>query len=283
MARNVPPPSLRNSLEEYGRGIAGGILFSLPMLYTMELWWEGFIASPLSLLLYVLFTFLLLLGYNRYAGLHREATAAEVAIDSIEEMGLGLVIAALILFLMDRIQFHMPAREVVGKIIVEAMTVAIGVSVGTAQLGVRPEDEENSSTDDGSDDPPDLWGQTVLAFCGAMLFAANVGPTEEILMIGIEAAPWRLLALALFSMLLGALILFFSSFAGSHRYVRRESAFWMAFGIIGSYAVSLVAAGLILWFFGRFQGATLGVAVSQMVVLALPAMLGASAGRLLIQ
>lgn len=253
------------------------------MLYTMELWWEGFIASPGSLLLYVLFTFLLLLGYNRYAGLHREASAGEVAIDSIEEMGLGLIIAALVLFLLGRIDVGMPVHEVVGKIVIEAMAVAIGVSVGTAQLGVKPESDEKSPTKDTEDDPPDVWGQTVLAFCGAILFAANVGPTEEIIMIGIEAAPWRLIALALFSMLIGSLILFFSAFSGSDRFVRRGSAFWLTFGVAGTYAVSLLAATLILWFFGRFQGATLGVAVSQIVVLALPAMLGASAGRLLIQ
>ena len=81
------------SLREYGRGVAGGLVFSLPLIYTLEVWWTGFIAQPDRLLLYVLSSFVLLLGYNRYAGLREDASWAEVAIDSVEEMGLGLVIA----------------------------------------------------------------------------------------------------------------------------------------------------------------------------------------------
>ncbi|HEX4668040.1 MAG TPA: DUF2391 family protein, partial [Chthoniobacterales bacterium] len=36
-------PSIGDSLREYARGIAGGLMFSLPLLYTMEVWWTGFI------------------------------------------------------------------------------------------------------------------------------------------------------------------------------------------------------------------------------------------------
>lgn len=82
-------------MEEYGRGLAGGLLFSLPLLYTMEMWWAGFSVSPKGMLLYVALTFTLLLGYNRYAGMRRDSSWVEVAIDSIEEMGIGLVLAAL--------------------------------------------------------------------------------------------------------------------------------------------------------------------------------------------
>ena len=37
---------IAKSLQEYGRGIAGGMLFSLPLLYTMEVWWAGFSIHP---------------------------------------------------------------------------------------------------------------------------------------------------------------------------------------------------------------------------------------------
>jgi len=30
--------STAESLQEYGRGIAGGLMFSIPLLYTMEVW-----------------------------------------------------------------------------------------------------------------------------------------------------------------------------------------------------------------------------------------------------
>ena len=44
-------PTIQESLSEYGRGIAGGFLFSLPLLFTMEVWQAGLTISPLRLLL----------------------------------------------------------------------------------------------------------------------------------------------------------------------------------------------------------------------------------------
>jgi putative integral membrane protein (TIGR02587 family) len=123
------------SLQEYGRGVAGGLLFSLQLLYTMEVWWTGFIAEPLRLLACTAVTFLLLLGYNRYGGMRPGTRLIDVIIDSVEEMGLGLVIATLVLFLLGQITHGMPHLEIIGKIVLEAMIVSIGVSVGTAQLG----------------------------------------------------------------------------------------------------------------------------------------------------
>ncbi len=61
------------------------------MLYTMEVWWTGFLASPLRLMGYVGVSFLLLLGYNRFAGMRADSSFLEVAIKSIEEMCLGIV------------------------------------------------------------------------------------------------------------------------------------------------------------------------------------------------
>jgi len=276
--RTVP-----QSLREYARGVTGGLLFSLPLLYTMEVWWAGFIAQSWHLFVYVLVTFVVLLGYNRYAGLRQDASMAEVAIDSVEEMGIGLMLAALVLWLLGRIDFDMGVSEVVGKIVIEAMTIAIGVSVGTAQLGSEGEDQEDAGMDDNEQQSTGFGAQIVMAFCGAILIGGNVGPTEEIIVIGAEASSLRLLGIALLSITLGALTLFFSSFAGSKKSVRQESVLDILAGIVMTYTVALVASALILLFFGRFEGATTAVALGYIVVLGFPASLGASAGRLLLQ
>ena len=131
-SENVCRP-VAESLQEYGRGVAGGFLFSLPLLYTMEVWWSGFILHPARLAIGVFATLILLLGYNRYAGLRSGARFSEVVIDSVEELGLGLLLAAFILWLLDRISSDMRIEEVMGKIVIEAMVVAIGVSVGTGR------------------------------------------------------------------------------------------------------------------------------------------------------
>jgi len=89
-------------------------------------WKYGGLVLPIrTLLIYVLATFTLLLGYNRYSGLRCDASPAEVAIDSVEEMGLGLLIAAFVLWLLGQITFDMTVNEILGKIIIEAMTVRL--------------------------------------------------------------------------------------------------------------------------------------------------------------
>lgn len=278
MADKGPTP--RESLREYGRGLAGGLLFSLPLLYTMEVWWAGFIARPGRMLGYLICIFVLLLGYNRHAGLRRDASWTEVLIDSVEELGLGIVTAAGTLFLLGRIGPEYAPQEVLGKILIEAGVVAIGFSVGTAQLGAA--DEEDSGLAGDVEEKPGLANNLVLATCGAVLFAANVAPTEEIVMIGVETAPGRLVLLALVSVAVAMLVLYFSDFARAARIVETGSTTGIIAGTVVTYAVALAASAIILWFFGRFDGASPGVVVRHTVVLAFPAVLGASAGRLLI-
>ena len=285
---------VQKSLQEYARGIAGGLLFSLPLIYTMEVWWAGFTSHPMRLFFYVVVTFALLLGYNFFAGLRHDASWIEVAIDSVEEMGLGLFIAAAMLLLLRRVTFDMTASEIVGKIVIEAMPVAIGVSVGTAQLGGGDGKSKDTGTggsdgskkkrgEKGAHDLTHFGGQMVIALCGAVLFAANVAPTEEIVMIASEISPWNLLGLALVSIALGALILFYSDFTGAQRFAPTEGAFAVIIGTIITYAIALASSAMILWFFGRFEGVAWITIIAETVVLGLAATLGASAGRLLLQ
>jgi putative integral membrane protein (TIGR02587 family) len=272
--------SITESLQEYGRGVAGGLMFSLPLLYTMEVWWAGFNTHPYRLLAYVLTTFLLLLGYNRYAGLRRDRSMTEVAIDSVEEMGIGLFLAFLVLFLFGRITFEMPINAIVGVIVLEAMTVAIGVSVGAAQLGTGGKDEGMGVN---SKDGIHFGAQIVFAFCGAVLFAANLAPTEEIVIIGIQTSWLKLIGVAVFSLLIAFLILHYSDFKGAGEFVRADHPTLILLGTVVTYAIALSSSALILWFFGRFDGVTMFTALAQTVALGLAATLGASAGRLLLQ
>jgi putative integral membrane protein (TIGR02587 family) len=279
-AMNLP---IGNSLREYGRGIAGGLMFALPLLYTMEVWWTGFVAQPFRLLIYMAATFVLLLGYNQFAGLHQDASWREVVIDSVEEMGLGLLLAALILFLLGQLESDMGAYEIIGKITVEAMTVAIGISVGTSQLGGGDDGSEKGGAEASAKGSVSFGAQIVIAACGAMLFAANVAPTEEIVMIATEARIQHLLGLLTLSILLTALILYYIEFIGSGRFVATGGGISVLIGTVVTYAVALVVSAAVLWFFGRLDDVTLSTALAQTVVLGLAATLGASAGRLLLQ
>ncbi|HEX6098230.1 MAG TPA: TIGR02587 family membrane protein [Thermoanaerobaculia bacterium] len=274
-------PSTADSLREYGRGFAGGLLFSLPLLYTMEVWWVSFIAQPSRLLVLLAFTFLLLLGYNRYAGLRHDASWGEVAIDSVEELGLGIGTSAVVLYLIGRIGPATSSAEALGKVVVEAAIVAVGFSVGSAQLGSRDRDRGKGSEDD--EGRPTLARQVVIAGCGAVLFAANVAPTEEILMIAAETGPVRLLGLAALSLVVAGGVLYSMDFKGAERFAAVEGKLDVAIGLAMTYAIALAVSAILLWFFGRFDGVGPDVCARQVVVLGFPAALGSAAGRLLLQ
>ena len=286
------------SLREYARGIAGGLLFSLPLLYTMEVWWAGFIASPLRLLGYLAAGVLLLFGYNRYGGLRPDASWWEVGFETVEEMGLGLLLSALLLWLLGQVRPGMAPGAMAGQVVVEGVTAAIGISVGSAQLGgsgagegekdendEKDKKDKKDETDDANREPRGLPAHLALAACGAVLFASNVAPTEEIVKIALEASRWQLVGIVLLSLALVVLVLFHSDFRNSARMLPEDerSLFAMGSRTVVNYAVALGASAFILWFFGRFSGMSPAVCVAQTVVLGVASALGASAGKLLIQ
>ena len=271
---------MTSALKEYVRGFAGGLIFSLPLLYTMEVWWSGFLASPARLLGYLVAIFFLLLGYNRYAGMHHDSSWLDVARDSVEELGLGLITATILLWMIGQLTDLTVLSEGIGKVVVEGGVAAIGFSVGSAQLGGGGDDELEDDLGHGAST---FGGQITIAFCGSVLFAANVAPTEEIVLIALESTAGRLLALLILSLVVAALVLFYIDFKSSSRYSAATTVFEVAGGAALAYTLALIASALMLWFFGRFSGISLDVAIREIVVLAFPAVLGSSAGRLLLQ
>jgi putative integral membrane protein (TIGR02587 family) len=275
--------STATSVREYARGAAGGLLFSLPLLYTMEMWWAGFLASPRRLLGAIAGTFVLLLGYNRYAGMHHDTSWTEIAIDSVEELGVGLIGAACILWLLGRIEPGMPMSEILGRVVVQGLAGAIGVSIGTAQLGGDDGFRDRPPAKaDAARRPQSIWSHLALAACGAVVVAGNVAPTDEIAILGAELSGWQLAGLSAASLVMAAVVLHFSEFRGS---VPHGESGWL--GVVQSavttYAVAVVTSLVLLWFFGRFAGAAAGIVASETIVLSFAASLGASAGRLLLQ
>ncbi len=279
---------IKESLQEYARGIAGGLLFSFPIFYTMEVWWAGFIATPISLMVLIILTFFILLGYNRYAGMRPDAHWSAILIDSIEEIGIGLLLSFAVLLTLNRIQLaNMSLDVIMGKVIIEAMFVSIGVSVGTAQLGsgnVEEEgEEEKSKNENDSSYRESKIAIAVLALCGSIIVGGNVAPTEEVFMIAAEADPIHVLIMALLSILLSLLITSFINFKGSSQRKSNTFLYNITFDTCISYIIALLASAFMLWFFGRFENMSFWNCFSQIIVLGVLSSLGASAGRLLIK
>lgn len=267
---------ISETTKEYSRGVVGALLFSLPLLYTMEVWWTGFIASPEKLIAFIVFTFLLLLGYNRHSGMRPDASFKDVLHESIEEIALAFVVAFLFLLLINKIGLTMSFGEIAGKVIVESMIMAIGVSVGTAQLGQKDQGTgETKAKKKGG-----LGQMVVLAICGGVLISSSVAPTEEIVKIAVVSEPSHLLAMVLISIVISGAVLFFSDFKGTGNLEGGIPK--MVLHLLVSYLCALLVSALMLWFFDRIGGYGWDLVLAEIIVLAIPASLGASAGRLLI-
>lgn len=272
-------PTTAESLREYGRGIGGGFLFSLPLFFTMETWHTAVTVGPERLLFAIIATFVLLCGYNLYAGLRHDSTLTEVLVDSVEEMGIGLMLSVCLLYMFGRFPPGAPLSEHLGLVVLEGMFVAVGVSVGTAQLSRG--DDENSGGPQGRHQT--ISSEVVLAVCGSVLVGANVAPTEEILLLASEMTAFRLLAVMAISLAVAALLLFFSEFKGSARFAGHGGLFSVVQGSAITYVAALFASAVLLWFFGRFAYYGPSINAAQCVVLGFPATLGAAAGRLVLR
>lgn len=286
MPRNKP---LKESIEEYARGIIGGLLFSFPLLYTMEVWEAAYAVQPFNLMILIVATFLLLLGYNRYAGMHPSTTWKNVVIDSVEELGIGLLMSFLILLMLNRIQIgDSSLDEIMGKVIMEAMFVSIGVSIGTAQLGSKEKDKEDNSDSseeetNGLKNPTSRSAMVVLALCGSIVVGGSVAPTEEVFIIALEAKPFHILWMATASLLMSTVVIYFSNFKGTEKRDKKPTIYEIVFDTCLIYLTALMASAFILWYFGDFANQSTWNIISQTIVLGVIASLGASAGRLLIK
>lgn len=299
----MPSKPVILTLQQYGRGLAGGLLFSIPLLYTMEVWWAGFIVEARELLLFLLITFALLLAYNYYGGFRQNTSWWDECVDAVQELGVGLLLSALILWLTGRITGEMSYEEITGMVIVEAMPVAIGVAVGKVQLGAstrgsgakkghKPKsgdrhtsghETKGTGPENARDKDKAMGGQFVLALLGATLIASNVAPTEEIVVMGLQTSAWKLILLALLSLAISGTILYYSNFHGSDSMPQPDGWLDVGASIISMYGAALLVSAFLLWFFHRFEDIPFYLMASQTVVLAFPAALGAAAGRLMLQ
>ena len=284
---------IKESLAEYAQGVVGGLLFSFPLLYTMEIWYAGFLAQPYQLIVMMMATFLLLLGYNRFAGMHPGTSWKNVLIDSVEEMGIGLVMSFCILLMLNRIQFgENSIDEIMGKVITEAMFVSIGVSIGTAQLGNSVKEENEGEGEEKEPSEAEKAGTerrsgkvalVVLALCGSIIVGGSVAPTEEVLLIAVEAKPYHILVIAIASILLSLVVCYFSDFKGVDRLDDQPTLYEIVFETCLTYCTALIASAFVIWYFFGFSDTGLWNILAQCIVLGLIASLGASAGRLLIK
>jgi putative integral membrane protein (TIGR02587 family) len=266
--------NLADSLRDYTRAVGGGLVIGLPLLYTMEVWFHGFILPWWKLLLLLAITLIIVLAYNSIAGFRRERTYWELAVDSVATIGLGIVVAFVALVVLGRIDANTSLRDAAGKVALESIPIAIGASVAATQLSGGGNGQSS-----GAIGP---FHRLLVGAGGALLFALNVAPTEEPVMLGIDAEPWLLLLVMGGTLVLTMVLVFYADFGG-RRSARGESVLDHPISeTITGYAVSLAVCLFLLWSFGRTDGTSVQAIAGMTVMLAVIAAVGAAIGRLLV-
>ena len=268
------------TLRNYGRGLVGGMIFAFAPLYTMEVWEQGFIARPAVVLFAVVATYAVLVAYSFYAGLHADRSLAYNLAEAFESLALGFVISFVVLKLIGQLPGDLPPVVYLTRLTLEGLASAIGVAVGSSQLGQDPDDtgEGQPHAEGGL---RGLVHQVAYSVLGATLIIAGVAPTAEVVVTGIEAPIPAVPATAVLSFLVALAVVHHLDFRGAGRSsdVYAGGAFGDA---VVTYAIGIVCSAVLLWSVGRFDGVGLGAALSMVVYLAWPATLGAAVGRLLL-
>ena len=116
---------------------------------------------------------------------------------------------------------------------------------------------------------------------GALFLAFNVAPTQEMQLIALRMDAVHSLLPALGSLAVMHAFVFGVSFRGSHAEPAPAWSLFLRFTVVG-YAIALLLGAYLLWTFGRLEGASAASALKMVVVLGLPASVGAAAARLIL-
>jgi putative integral membrane protein (TIGR02587 family) len=280
----MPTTTATSPNRDYAMGLArafaGSIIFGLPLLMTMEMWFLGIAVHPARLLAFLAVNFAILVGLSRFGGFERTDTLAEDVMDALAAFGVGIVGAAAVLWLMAIVDPSMPLDEIAGKIAIQSVPGSFGAMIARKQLsggGTEPADEREAVRGAG------YGGQLFLMMAGAIFLAFNVAPTEEMVLIAYMMSTWKLLGLILVSLLLLHLFVYRLGFAGQkeHPADRSPAHTFLAYTIPG-YGIALAVGLFVLWTFGRTDGTAIDQIAATMAVIAFPGALGAAIARLVV-
>ena len=263
----------RAYVRDLARAFAGALVFNIPLLMTMEMWEQGVTMERWRLLTFILAGLPLLYGLAYYAGFSTRRGFRNDMLDTAVALAVGFVTASVLLILFGVVQWNAPPHEAIGMVALQAVPGAMGALLARRQL----------SRDGGGDtdeDEASYLGELFLMAAGALFFALNIAPTEEIILIAYKATALHVLALIALSLLLLHLIVFNAGFAGQEEADHPLHAF-MHFTLPG-YAIALGISLFALYVFGRTDGLSVQGVAQSAIVLGFPAAIGAAAARLLV-
>jgi putative integral membrane protein (TIGR02587 family) len=264
------------------RAFGGAVLFSLPLLMTMEMWWLGFYLDRVKLLLFMVLMIPVVVALDYFSGFEATASWREDLMDGMIAYGVGLVASLVILLLFGIVDFEQPLREVVGKVAIQSVPASFGAVLANSQLAGGG-DGDGDGAEQRRKEEAGYGGKLFIMTAGAVFLAFNVAPTEEMILISFVMSSWHALALMAASLLMMHGFVYASEFRGSPR-VAHGTPGWSLFlrNTVVGYAIALGVSAYVLWTFGRLEHGVPSTYVMMTLVLGFPAAVGAAAARLII-
>lgn len=246
---------------------------------TMEMWSLGFHMEPSRMAVMLAISIPLLAGLAYHSGFERRLSLCGVLVDALVAYAVGFFTSSILLALFGVITTDMAPIEIIGKIILQAIPAGMGAVLAASLMGgaigdVKPEETPARRG---------YWGELFLMSAGALYFAFNMAPTEEMVVIAHSMTAWHSILLVLLSLGIMHAFVYHLEFHGQES--RPESHSWWAvfsrFTVTG-YAIALLMSMYCMWSFGRNEGNDPCIVMSQVIVLAFPASIGAASARLII-
>lgn len=277
MSELVSVVANRTYAKGLARGAGAALLFALPLLMTMEMWWlGGFAVDRMRLLIFLVVSMPMLLGMSYYVGFEPTFCLTDEILDALAAFGIGVAVSASALGLFAVLQ-GASLDDMVGKVAICAVPAAIGALLGGKQFAQRAEDEIRRRG------RPSYPGVLFLMAVGAIFLAFNVAPTEEMVLISHLMGPGHALGLIAVSVVVLHVFVYALGFPGEDERRGLASSWRTTFVFtLPGYAISLGVSIYCLWTFGRLDGVALHEQATMAVVLAFPAALGAATARLVV-
>lgn len=269
-----------SSNRQYAIGVAracgGALLFSLPILMTMETWQLGLHMERFRLALLLVTIVPVLIGLAYYLGFEDSTDLLDATVDAFVAIVVAATLAAIILYMFGVLRMDTALNNWIGTVSLQTVTGSIGALLAQSQFG-RTSDENNNRRQGGS------IAEYFFMAAGALFLSANIAPTEEVILIAHAMTPWHTIALLVVSLLVMHAFVYALEFKGQHERATGVTRWveFVSFTVVG-YMIALAISAYMCWSFGRFDGMSFATALQMSLVLAFPASVGAAAARLVL-
>jgi putative integral membrane protein (TIGR02587 family) len=266
-------------IVDLARAYGGAILFSFPILMTMEMWWQGFSMSPIRLLIFTVVAIPLLIGLSYYDGFEDTYSTTDDLRETFIAFFVGVTASAVMLYLFGVLSPEMSWQEKLGKISVQALTASLGAMFAGTLLRDRSGEESEKRKRKAS-----YWGQMFLTIVGALFLSMSVAATEEMVLIAYQMNHRHALGLIVVTLLV--MHAFISAAenqaqAAGDAVDTTQAGLFIRYTVV-SYIIVLAISYYVLWTFGSIDGMDAQQSLETVIVLGFPGGVGGSASRLIL-